>query len=331
MIRLAAVCLALLSTVASAAVDVTAGGTGTRNTRGEEKWLLYEKNVEARSAGAINMTMLIYGELGIEENLVSGIRRGRIHVANWSGAVATTVVPETAVLYVPFLFDDFAESDFVMDKYLFEAYSKLYADKDVHLLSWDEIGFSKVWSKAPILTPADAKGKRFRVSANEASRLFAESVGADVIPLGFADIISSLQTGLIEAGETGAVLYARTGIAEAAPHITNTDHNFATSLIVIRKSWLDRLPPEQKKVMIDSWVGLETSRQWVRDEVAGDLAAAAQRGFTVHDITKEQRDLWRRATSAITKRLLDTAGPEAQRIWDLAQEGKKAYAARQSK
>jgi TRAP-type C4-dicarboxylate transport system substrate-binding protein len=331
MIRLAAVCLALLSTVASAAVDVTAGGTGTRNTRGEEKWLLYEKNVEARSAGAINMTMLIYGELGIEENLVSGIRRGRIHVANWSGAVATTVVPETAVLYVPFLFDDFAESDFVMDKYLFEAYSKLYADKDVHLLSWDEIGFSKVWSKAPILTPADAKGKRFRVSANEASRLFAESVGADVIPLGFADIISSLQTGLIEAGETGAVLYARTGIAEAAPHITNTDHNFATSLIVIRKSWLDRLPPEQKKVMIDSWVGLETSRQWVREEVAGDLAAAAQRGFTVHDITKEQRDLWRRATSAITKRLLDTAGPEAQRIWDLAQEGKKAYAARQSK
>lgn len=327
----AAVCLVAVSTSSFAAVEVTAGGTGTRNTRGEEKWLTYEKNVETRSAGAINMTMLVYGELGVEENLVAGIRRGRIHVANWSGAVATTVVPETAVLYVPFLFDDFAESDFVMDNYLFDAYSKLYADKDVHLLMWDEIGFSKVWSKAPILVPADAKGKRFRISSNEASKLFAESVGADVIPLGFADIISSLQTGLIEAGETGAVLYARTGIAEAAPHITNTDHNFATSLIVLRKSWLDRLPPDQRKIMIESWVTLEQSRQWVREEVAGDLASAGQRGFTVHDISKEQRDLWRQSTSTITRRLLDTAGPEAQRIWDLAQQGKKDYAARNAK
>lgn len=328
---LAALCLALVSASALAAIEVTAGGTGTRNTRGEEKWLTYEKNVEARSAGAINMTMLVYGELGVEENLVSGIRRGRIHVANWSGAVATTVVPETAVLYVPFLFDDVAESDFVMDNYLFDAYSKLYADKDVHLLMWDEIGFSKIWSKTPILVPADAKGKRFRVSANEASKLFAESVGADVIPLGFADIISSLQTSLIEAGETGAVLYARTGISEAAPHITNTDHNFATSLIVLRKSWLDRLPPEQKKVMLESWVSLEQSRQWVREEVAGDLATAGQRGFTVHEITKEQRDQWRQATSAITRRLLDQAGPDGQRIWDLAQQGKKEYAARKTK
>jgi TRAP-type C4-dicarboxylate transport system substrate-binding protein len=312
----------------AAALDVTAGGTGFRNTKGEEKWLAYRDNVEKASGGSINMKMLIYGELGAEENLVQGIRRGRVQVANWSGAVAATVVPEMAVLYAPFLFDDYAEADFVMDNYLFDAYAKLLAEKDVHFLVWDEIGFGQVWGTFPIITPADAKGRRFRVSSSDAAQLFAQALGADVIPLAFTDIISSLQTGLIEAGETGAVMYVRSGIAGQAKHITLTDHNFATSIIVLRKSWLEDLPDDQRKVLTSSWVPLSTSRQWVREEVVGDLAQAEERGFIVHRLSKEQRAAWREATAIVTRQLIDRIGGEAQRIYDIALEGKKAYAAR---
>jgi TRAP-type transport system periplasmic protein len=312
-------------------IEVTAGGTGVRNTRGDQKWLTYRDNVEKASGGQIKMKMLIYGELGSEENLVAGIRRGRVHIANWSGAVSATVVPEMALLYAPYLFDDYAEADFVMDNYLFPAYSKLFAEKDIYFLNWDEIGFSQVWSKTPILLPDEAKSKRFRVSASDASQMFAQSLNADVIPLAFTDVVSSLQTGLIEAGETGAVMYTRTGIAGEAKHITMTDHSFATSVIVLRKAWLDGLAADQRKVMIDSWIPISHSRQWTREEVAGDLAQAQQRGFTIHTITREQRERWRQATSGVTKQLIDKVGGNAQKIWDTAQEGKKAYAAQKAK
>jgi TRAP-type C4-dicarboxylate transport system substrate-binding protein len=312
---------------AAVALDVTAGGTGIRNTRGEQKWLSYRDAVQQKSGGKINMKMLIYGELGAEENLVAGIRRGRVNIANWSGAVTTTVVPEMAILYAPFLFDDYAEADFVMDRFLFDAYAKLFAEKDIHFLSWDEIGFSQVWSKTPILVPADAKGKRFRVASSDAAQLFAQSINADVIPLPFSDIISSLQTGLIEAGETGTVMYVRTGIAGDAKNITLTDHSFATSVIVLRKGWLDGLPEDQRKILTESWIPLATSRQWTREEVAGDLARAKDLGFTVHAITPKQRALWRDATADVTRKLIERVGGQAQAIWDVAQEGKKAYAA----
>ena len=49
-------------------------------------------------------------------------------------------------------------------------------------------------------------------------------VGADVIPLGFGEIVSSLQTGLIEAGENAVSLYARTGISDESPHFSLTKH-----------------------------------------------------------------------------------------------------------
>ncbi|MBL8642543.1 MAG: TRAP transporter substrate-binding protein [Rhodospirillaceae bacterium] len=326
----AAVAAFTLSQAASA-LDVTAGGTGFRKTKGEDKWLYYRDKVEKDSAGAIKVKMLIYGELGSEENLVSGIRRGRVQIANWSGAVATTVVPEMAVLYAPYLFEDYAEADFVMDNFLFPAYAKLFADKDIYFLSWDEIGFGEVWAKTPLIEPADVKGKRFRISSSDAAQLFAQSLNADVIPLAFTDIVSSLQTGLIEAGETGAVMYMRTGIANDAKHLTITDHSFATSVIVIRKSYLDKLPEAERKILINSWLPMDLSRQWTREEVAGDMARAKELGITVHTLTPEQKARWRAATAPVAKKLIDKIGGDAQRIWDIAQDGKKAYAAQKAK
>jgi len=316
---------------AAQALELTAGGTGFRNTRGEEKWLYFRDKVEAASKGDIKVKLLIYGELGGEENLVSGIRRGRVNIANWSGAVATTVVPELAVLCTPYLFDDYPEADFVMDNYLFPAYEKLLAAKDIHFLSWDEIGFGEVWAKTPIVLPEDAKGKRFRIASSDAAQLFAQSLKADIIPMAFTDIVSSLQTGLIEAGETGAVMYMRTGIANDAKHLTLTDHSFATSVIVMRKSWLDKLPEDQRKAIIENWLPMEKSRAWTREEVAGDMARAKDLGITVHTLTPEQRNRWRAATAPVAKQLIDKIGGDAQKIWDIAQEGKKAYAAQKSK
>ena len=169
------------------ALEVVVGGTGVKNTAGEKKWLTFQRNAESAFKGKISMRMLIYGELGPEENLVSGIRRGRVHVANWSGLSTTTVVPEMAMLYTPFLFDNYPEADFIMDNYLFEAYSDLLAERDITLVMWDEIGFNHVYGRQPILTPEDSQGVRFRTSSSESARLFAEAIGADAIPLGFTD------------------------------------------------------------------------------------------------------------------------------------------------
>ncbi len=315
----------------SHALEVTAGGTGFRNSKGEEKWMTYRATVEKASGGAIKMKMLIYGELGAEDNLVAGIRRGRVQISNWSGAIATTVVPELAILYTPFLFDNYAEADFVMDNYLFPAYAKLFADKDIYFLTWDEIGFGEVWAKTPMLVPEDVKSRRFRVASSDAAQLFAQALKADVIPLAFTDIVSSLQTGLIEAGETATSMYVRSGISNDAKHITMTDHNFATSVIVMRKAWLEGLPAAQRKVMTESWIPMSQSRQWTRDEVTSDLAQAKQRGFTIHTITAEQRDRWRQSTSGVTKQLIEKVGGSAQKIWDIAKDVIKAYAAQKAK
>jgi len=310
-------------------LELTAAGTTFPNTEGERHWLQFSERAEAQSQGRIKPKMLIYGQLGSEEQILSGLRRGRVQFANVSAMSASTLVPESALLYAPFLFADAAEADFIIDEYLTPVYSDLLAAKGLHLITWYEIGFLQVYGKEPILLPADAAGRRFRVGAGLAARLFAESLNADVIPLGFADVVAGLQTGLIEAGENAVSLYTRSGIAPEAPHLTLTDHSYGVSMIVVQKDWWDALTPANQKILSEAFPGISASRVDVRAESINDLENAKSLGITVHSLAPAERAEWAEVAGGIRRELAAGIGGRSQEILDLIDTGRAVYRAGQ--
>jgi TRAP-type C4-dicarboxylate transport system substrate-binding protein len=307
---------------------VTVAGTTFPNTEGERHWLSFQSSLEATAGDSMPLRMLIYGQLGSEDQLVSGLRRGRVQFANLSAMAVSAVVPEMAMLYTPFLFDDAAEADFVYDKYLTPLFREMLADKGLHLVSWYEIGFLDVYGTRPLLLPEDARGRRFRVGAGPAARLFAKAIGADVIPLGFADVVASLQTGLIEAGENSVSLYARTGIATEAPHLTLTEHAFGVSAIVASKQWWDSLTAEQQQWVTAAWPAITNTREAVRAESTQDLEAASSLGIEIHRLSTADRLRWRAAASSVTASLIATVGGQSAYVYEVIQAGRAAYAGR---
>ena len=75
--------------------------------------------------------MLVYGQLGSEENLVSGLRRN-IQFANLSAIIVSTLVPETALL-MPYLFDSPEEAD-LYDNYLTPIFTEMLNQKGLKFL-----------------------------------------------------------------------------------------------------------------------------------------------------------------------------------------------------
>jgi len=303
---------------------VNLGGTATPNTPGEEIWLTFKQRAETASGGRMELRPLIYGQLGSEEQILSGLRRGRIQFANLSAQVTSTMVPELSLLYAPYLFATEAEADFIYDNYLTDIFRNLLAAKNLHLLTWYEIGFQSIYAKEPIILPADAAGRRFRVSNSLNARLFAESIRADVIPLGFGEIVSGLQTGLIEAGENSVSLYARTGIADEAPHFTQTRHVFGMSVIVTDKLWWDDLPPDERRILAESFPSVQDSRRATRAQDLLDLEDL-ELGIQVHPLTPAQRVEWQHATAGVTDSLLEIIGGRSREIYELIARGKAEY------
>jgi len=307
-------------------VIVNLGGTTVPDTPGEVVWLSFKEQAEAASEGRLELRPLIYGQLGSEEQLLSGLRRGRIQFANLSAQVTSTVVPELALLYAPFLFDSALEADYVYDHYLTDIYRDLLAQQNLYLLTWYEIGFHSVYAKESIILPGDAIGRRFRVSSSLNARLFAEAIGADVIPLGFGDIVSGLQTGLIEAGENSISLYARTGIAGEAPEYTLTRHAFGVSVIVADQKWWNRLDETDSRVLQESFPTIDESRKLTRRQDEIDLLDP-ELGIHTHDLTAEQRAEWKTATAGVTGQLIAALGGRSAEIYDIIVKGKAEYAA----
>jgi TRAP-type transport system periplasmic protein len=309
--------LAILAGCAGPPAGVTVvnlGGTTTPNTPGEAMWLTFRQRAEAGANGRLQLRPLIYGQLGSEEQLLSGLRRGRIQFANLSAQSVSTVVPELALLYSPYLFASAAEADYVYDRYLTPVFRDLLAARDLHLVTWYEIGFSQIWARQSLVQPADVQGRRFRVAPSLNARLFAASIRADAIPLGFGEIVSSLQTGLIDAGENAVSLYAHTGIADEAPHLTLTNHAFGVSLILTRESWWRSLPAADRAVLANAFPGAAETRLAVRAQTAADLAAGTASGFTAHSLTAPQRAEWERAVASVGPQLVTSIGGRSAEI-----------------
>ena len=97
------------------------------------------------------------------------------------------------------------------------------------------------------------------------------------MPLGFADIVPSLQTGLVEAGENSVTLYARTGIAGEASHLTLTEHLLGMSVIVASRPWWDTLPEADRRTQKPGLMMASIYRTLLQEIAADPLLVLNQR------------------------------------------------------
>jgi TRAP-type C4-dicarboxylate transport system substrate-binding protein len=302
------------------AVGMTAPGTPWH-----EAWMILKDRLANNHEGTITPNFYITGQLGSEESTLSQLRRGRIQIGGFSLQGASSIVPELGILLAPYLFDSVEEADFVMDNYGSQAFAELFASKGVVLLSWAEVGWTYIYGKEPILIPEDARHLKLRSSNALSSQLMIRAIGADMVPLPFSDIMPSLQTGLIDGGESGSVLYSLVGLPKEAPHLTLTRHAFDTGMYLANKDWFDRLSGQQRNALQTSLLPVEEIRKMVRASEQEILANPEKHGIKIHHLTPEQKQLWRNATAKNHPLLIERIGGEAEAIYAVIMEGKKAF------
>jgi TRAP-type C4-dicarboxylate transport system substrate-binding protein len=320
--------VAAWATPARAAIEVTVGAYVIPGSPGAKLFADYAARLKERSGGALAPNMLIHGEGGSEEQVLTALRRGRIHVASLSTLVLSSVVPEVGVLTAPFLYDSVEELDFVVDNHVIPQVNRLAAAKGLVALRWLELGPQNIYAKVPVRTPAEAKGVRLRTTQDLATKLFLEAVGADVIYLPSPDVIPALQTGLLQGGVTPTIAYAETALVRDAPHFTLLGFCQIGNLILVNKAWLDGLPPDLATIVTGAFAANGEIRALIRGLAATSLARQAELGFTAYELGHAERAAWRAAGTGIAAKVIAELGGEAQSLYDAVQAGKRAFAAR---
>jgi len=275
-------------------------------------WARFKETIERDTKGSIKVELNTNDPN--ESNLLSNLRRGRIDCVGASLQGTATILPEIAVLQMPYLFNSFKEVDAAYDKGLSDTFRKLFAAKGVTMLEFVEVGFTHTYGTAPIRTPADVKGQKLRATQARASQAWIKGVGAEAVVLPIAEAVPGLQTGLIKGGESGIIIYSAF-IAKSAPNYTLTGHAFDSGTILCNRDFFDKLNAEQKAAVSKGWNGREQARE-ARASNDKFLAEAASKGVTVYRPSAAEMAQWQAAGKKVSEELLAALGPEAKKIHD---------------
>lgn len=292
-----------------------------------DKFLATEKRLEAGWSEAIDVVLLIDGQVGTEESMAATVRRDRAQIGMLTTAGTSSVVPEMSLLMAPYLFDSFEEADFVLDNIVLDKVKTLFAAKGLHFIQWIDSGWFNLFSQVPVRVPGDVVDMRMRAAGGPAARVFLQEVGADVAQLPFADLVPGLQTGLLVGGATNTSMYRTVALYELAPYVTLTRHGINPGTTFANKAWFDAQSKTDQGLVMGGIATTKVLRSAVRTEDEEAITYSETQGATIIELSDTERALWKNAASASHRILIDEIGGETAALYDLIQSGRSAFAA----
>ena len=290
-----------------------------------DKFIATKNNIERNWSENIEVNLLIDGQVGTEESMISTVRRGRAQLSLLTVAGTSVAVPEMGLIMAPFLFESFEEADFIMDNFLKNKIIKLFDLKGLHFIQWICSGWFNIFSVNPIKIPEDIENVRMRASGGPASRVFLQELNSDVNQLPFSDLVPSLQTGLVKGGVTNTPMYRTVGLYELAPFITLTRHGINPGTVFANKKWFANLNYKDKKIIMNGIAATTKVRLDVREEANDALYYSETKGATIIKLTNSQRNKWKKLTINSHNILIDEIGGYSEELYRLIQDGKLAF------
>ncbi|MBI2339870.1 MAG: TRAP transporter substrate-binding protein DctP [Deltaproteobacteria bacterium] len=208
-----------------------------------------KEEVLAKTGGRVDFQIYFGGQAGDEKDVVRKMRIGQMQGGALTGVGLGMIEPEIRVLELPFLFKSYAQADAVygsMRKY----FEDKFLQKGFVLLGWAEVGFVKIFSNKPVTKKADLTGlKMWMWEGDPLAQAMYESLKVVPVPLAITDVLTSLQTGLIDgayAPELGAIAFQW---HTKVKYLTDVNLVDGTGGIVVAKGEWDKLTPDEQKVV----------------------------------------------------------------------------------
>jgi TRAP-type C4-dicarboxylate transport system substrate-binding protein len=209
----------------------------------------FTREVEEKSGGEIGFKIYAGGVMGDDRAMYRKMRVGQLNGGGFTMTGISEVVPDFRVLGTPFMFNSYDEVDRVKEK-LLPRFEKEFDKKGLVLMAMSEVGFIYTMSTTSISTLAELKqSKAWAPEGDPISRVLLETVGVTPIPLSIPDVLTSLQTGLINTTFNSfygsIVLQWFTKIS----YITDIPFVYAYGAFVLDKKKFSKLPPHYADMM----------------------------------------------------------------------------------
>jgi len=211
----------------------------------------FSKELSEKTSGAVNFKIYPGGVQGDEKDVIRKIRLGQLHSGGFTGVGLGELAPEVRALDAPFLFKNTQETDHIYGMFDKELRSALEKNGYI-LLGWAEVGFVYVYTNSPISSPEDMKSVKMWIwEGDPIAEAAFKAMGISPIPLSITDVLTSLQTGLING------VYGSPLATVALQWFTKVKYMFslpiadAAGAVLISKKAFENISPANRRLLLE--------------------------------------------------------------------------------
>ncbi len=226
------------------------------------------KKLEQATGGRLSVQMFAAMQLGGEKEAIEQAQVGAIQLARVSVGALGPVVDDINVFNMPFLFRNTAHMQRVIDGPIGqELLDRVTNNPQAQLvgLCWMDAGARNMYdTKRPIHQLADLKGLKMRVIGNPIFVDMMNALGGNAVAMGYDQVFSALQTGVIDGAENNPPSYVFDHHYEVAKNYTLTEHLIVPEILVFSKrTWSTLSAADQSSIKnLAREAQLEERRLW---------------------------------------------------------------------
>ena len=287
------------------------GHTLNEDTPGHKAFLDFEKDVEEKSGGRIDIEIYPNSALGSERVMFEQCQMGTLEIAYGTSSVLANFDKNLKILDLPFLFSNEADAREAINGELGDAAIKDLENYGLKKFTWMENGIRHVTnSQRAINTPDDLKGLKIRTMENDIHMSSFSHLGASPTPMAFTELFTALQQKTVDGQENPLYLIVSNRLYEPQKYLSLTGHFYTTGIATVNLDFWNSLPEDLQKIMMDS-IDMAREKQYgYCDEQTAEALEFLKGAIEVNEITPENHQLFVDATADVYNEVEAEVGSE---------------------
>ena len=239
--------------------------------------------VKERTNGAVEIKVYSNSALGPGQQALNLMRGGSIDIIQSGSTTFNGLVGETAALEMPFVFENSEHAYRVLDGKVGQGLLDKLDPFGIKGLAFLENGWREVTNnRHPVNSAEDIKGLKIRTTPNPYHIQAFELLGANPVPLAYAELYSALETGAVDAQEHPLPILWAGKFYEVQDYLTLTNHAYSPLILAMNKPKFESLPPEYQTILVEA---AREAADYQRDlnakQVAEIIAGVKEEGVEV--------------------------------------------------
>lgn len=226
---------------------------------------MMREHVEAATGGKVTIEIFPSMQLGGEVEMIKQVLTGSLDITSPSNAPLTNFVPALKIFDMPFLFRDEAHMIKVLRGPVLQDIAEIVATSGIRLLGVYNVGVRHIMSNKPVRTMDDLKGLKIRTMQSKYHMAAFNAFGANATPISYAELYSSLQTGVVDGAEAANTNYFEKKFYEVAPYWGQVGWTILTAPLIMSEKKFASLPSDVQQALLE---GGNKAAAWEQDYYA---------------------------------------------------------------